>query len=57
MLFKRMMPAIACFAIAVLILVFAEGNRRIYSGLFFAVLGFVLLRSVRRGESSSEPEQ
>lgn len=57
MLFKRMIPAIVCFVAAALIFVFAEGYRRIYSGVFFVVLGVVLLRSFRRGQSSSETEQ
>jgi len=33
---------IVCFALAVVIFVFASGARRIYSGLFFTVIGAVM---------------
>ena len=33
--------AIACFALAIVIFVFASGARRIYSGGFFTVVGAV----------------
>ena len=38
---------IACLVLAVVILVFADGARRWYSGAFFAVLGVVLLLNAR----------
>ena len=34
---------ILCLVLAVIILVFAEGLRRWYSGIFFALLGSVML--------------
>ena len=44
---------ILCIGMAVVVFVFAEGLRRWYSGLFFAVLGVVMLLNAarwRRGE-------
>lgn len=41
--------AIVCFLIAIIIFVFAEGARRIYSGGFFVFLGVMLLVNARRG--------
>jgi hypothetical protein len=40
--------AVACFALAAVILVFADGARRIYAGGFFVVLGIVMLVNARR---------
>jgi hypothetical protein len=37
-----------CFVLAVAILVFADGPRRWYSGLFFVVMGAVALIGARR---------
>ena len=36
---------IICLITAVLIFIFADGFRRIYSGLFFILLGLVLIRN------------
>jgi hypothetical protein len=40
---------IACFLVAATIFVFADGPRRIYSGVLFIVLGVVSVAGVRRG--------
>jgi len=37
-----------CLVLAVVILVYADGMRRWYSGLFFAVMGTVALLGARR---------
>lgn len=37
-----------CFVLAVVILIFADGLRRWYSGLFFAVIGAVILLGALR---------
>jgi len=37
-----------CLVMAVVILVYADGMRRWYSGLFFVVMGTVALLSARR---------
>jgi peptidoglycan/LPS O-acetylase OafA/YrhL len=42
--------ATACFILAIVIFVFAEGLRVVYSGGFFVLLGVVLLLSGRRGK-------
>ncbi len=41
--------AILCFGLAVAVFVFAEGMRRWYSGIFFLVLGAVLLMNAGLG--------
>jgi hypothetical protein len=43
---------VIALVIAVIVFVFASGARRIYSGIFFAVLGIVLLSQAR---GSSKP--
>ena len=40
--------SIICLALAAVIFVFADGARRIYAGLFFAMLGIVTLVSAKR---------
>lgn len=40
--------AILCFILAIAVFVFAEGARAIYSGVFFVMLGAVLLWTARR---------
>ena len=45
---KFMLPGIVSLALALLIFAFAEGYRRLYSGIFFAVLGVVLLVNAKR---------
>jgi hypothetical protein len=40
--------AIVSFILAIIVFVFAEGARSIYSGLFFVVVGVVLLANARR---------
>ena len=42
---------VTCFALAAAIFVFADGARRIYAGLFFAMLGVVMLLNAKRGGS------
>jgi len=42
--------AVASFVLAIIIFVFAEGARSIYSGAFFVLIGIVLLLNARRGE-------
>lgn len=37
----KLLIAIACLILAVVIFVFAEGARRLYSGGFFALIGLV----------------
>lgn len=39
---------IACLALATAIFVFASGPRRVYSGVFFVMLGVVMLANARR---------
>ena len=48
--------AVVSFLIALIIFVFAGGARSLYSGLFFIVLGVVLLVNARRSEGKT-PEQ
>jgi len=43
-----LVSGIICVAMAVIILVYADGLRRWYSGAFFAVMGVVLLSSAAR---------
>ena len=42
--------AVVSFLLAVIVFVFAEGARSVYSGLFFVVLGVVSLVNARRRE-------
>lgn len=50
---KSILPGIVCLALAVVIFIFAEGNRRFYSGIFFALLGVILAMNARRGGADS----
>jgi hypothetical protein len=47
---KRMalVVGILCIGLAIVILVFADGLRRWYSGLFFALIGTVMLVNAAR---------
>ena len=38
----------ACFALAAVIFVFADGARRIYAGILFAMLGVVIVANAKR---------
>jgi len=40
--------AMASFVLSLVIFIFAEGARSIYSGAFFALIGVVLLLNARR---------
>jgi len=40
-----------CFALAAAILLFADGARRIYAGIFFAMLGVVMFVNAKRAGS------
>ena len=40
--------AVICFALAAVILVFADGFRRVYAGAFFVMLGVVTVLSAKR---------
>jgi len=40
---KSLLPALGCFALAAVMIIFARGPRRIYTGIFFIILGIVLL--------------
>jgi hypothetical protein len=53
---KLILPVIVCFVIAVVIFVFAEGYRRLYSGGFFALLGVVLMANAGCCKVSSKKE-
>jgi hypothetical protein len=44
-----LLSAVACFAVAAVILVFADGARRVYAGAFFLMLGVVVLVNAKRG--------
>jgi len=42
--------AILSFLVAIIVFIFVDGARSIYSGVFFAVIGVVLLVNARRSE-------
>ncbi len=46
MRFFHIFSAVGAIVLALIILIFAEGARSIYSGLFFLVLGIVILRGL-----------
>ena len=41
------------FLVAIIVLIFADGARSIYSGLFFIMLGVVLLLNARRSATKT----
>ena len=43
-----LITAILCIVMAVVVIVFADGLRRWYSGIFFAVMGAVMLVNMLR---------
>ncbi len=45
---------ILCVVLAVIVFVFADGLRRWYSGMFFAIMGAVLLVNARRWRHGSD---
>jgi hypothetical protein len=45
---SRLIIGIACFVLAAVIFVFAEGGRRLYSGIFFIILGVGMVAGARR---------
>ena len=47
-----MIPAIGCFAVAAVIVIFGEGLRVVYSGGFFLLMGVIMLINARRGGRS-----
>lgn len=53
---RSMLPGGACLALAVFIFLFAEDNRRIYSGVFFTILGIALLANARRRNARDTDE-
>jgi len=46
--------SIASFILAIVIFVYASGARRIYSGLFFTIIGIVMYLNARRGSKGEE---
>jgi len=46
--------AILCFSLAVIVFMSADAPRRWYSGIFFLVLGAVMLGSVKRRPGATE---
>jgi hypothetical protein len=52
-----MLPGIACLALAVVIFIVAEGNRRFYSGIFFVLLGMFLITNARRGGTGNKSSE
>ena len=42
--------AILSFLVAIIVFIFVDGARSIYRGVFFAVIGVVLLVNARRSE-------
>jgi hypothetical protein len=49
----NVIAAIVCLAVAVVIFVYADGARRIYSGGLFAVLGVVNVIAAMKGSARS----
>ncbi len=45
---------VICLALAAVIFVFADGARRIYAGVFFALLGVVTLVNAKRTGSGED---
>lgn len=45
---KAMLPGLLFLVLAILVFIFAEGYRRLYSGAFFAMLGVFLLWNAKR---------
>jgi hypothetical protein len=43
-----LVTSVLCLVLAIVVFVFADGLRRWYSGIFFAVMGAVLLLSALR---------
>lgn len=49
-----LVAGIACFVLALIIFIFASGLRRFYSGLFFVVIGVVMVWNARGGSSEEK---
>ena len=49
-----LVSGIICFVLALIILVFADGLRRWYSGIFFAIIGTVILVNALRSRHIPE---
>jgi hypothetical protein len=47
-----LIPAVACFAVAAVIVLFGEGLRVVYSGGFFLLMGIIMLINARRSGKS-----
>ena len=45
---KHLIPGLLCFVAAVAIFLFASGARRLYSGVFFVILGVTMIVNARR---------
>jgi hypothetical protein len=45
--------AFVSFIVAIIVLVFADGARSIYSGLFFVLIGVVLLLNARKSQEKT----
>ncbi len=43
-----LVPGVLCVVLAVIVFVFADGLRRWYSGIFFAIMGTVMLANAIR---------
>jgi len=48
--------SIVSFVLAIIIFVFASGARRIYSGLFFALLGIAIIVNAKRLQNKEREE-
>jgi hypothetical protein len=46
--------AVISFALAALIFVFGTGARRVYSGVFFVILGAIMVANARRGSQGNK---
>jgi len=50
-----LIAGILCLVVAAVVFVFAEGMRRWYSGIFFAVIGAVTLIQALRARRAAQP--
>jgi hypothetical protein len=48
-----LLVGILCLVLAVIVFVLADGPRRWYSGIFFAIIGLVMLTSAMRWRRAS----
>ena len=52
-----LITAILCIVMTVVVFVFADGLRRWYSGIFFAVMGLVMLVNTLRWRRVADKQQ